>query len=156
MTFAQAVARFAELQPGAGEAEAREALSVVSSVDPRATQLVVASRMYEDFDIERTLHGVACAILLLVGEVELGGLVRDQDVAFLTACAPSARVVRILGGGHGIVSGEPAETVHAEIIDFSSSFHLLAACRANSKLPRNRSKPVGTNSQAGDTASTTC
>jgi pimeloyl-ACP methyl ester carboxylesterase len=124
LTFAQAVARFTELHPGAGEAEAREAMSVVSSVDPRATQRVVASGIYEDFDIERTLHGVACPILLLVGEVELGGQVRDQDVELVSAYAPSARVVQILGGGHNLVSDEPPETVHAEIIDFLKSLPL--------------------------------
>jgi N-formylmaleamate deformylase len=121
LPFAQAVARFTELQPGTGEAEAREAMSVVSSVDPRATQLVVASRTYEDFDIERTLHGVACPILLLAGEVELGGLVRDQDVEFVSTNSSTARVVRILGGGHGIVWDEPAETVRAQIVNFLES-----------------------------------
>jgi len=121
LTSDQAVTRFTELQPGTGEAEAREAMSVVSSVDPRATQLVVASRQYEDFDLEQTLHAVACPILLLAGEVELGGLIRDQDVEFFRANALRARLVRILGGGHGIVWGEPAETVHAEIVAFLES-----------------------------------
>ena len=127
LTFAQAVARFTELHPDAVEAEAREAMSVVSSVDPRARQLVVGSLTYEDFDIERALRGVACPILVLAGEVELGGLVRDLDVEFVSAIAPSARVVRILGGGHGIVCGDPAETVRAEIVDFLTPLPPLAA-----------------------------
>jgi pimeloyl-ACP methyl ester carboxylesterase len=121
LTAAEAAARFTELKPGASGAEVREAMAVASRVDPRATEQMVASRAYEDFNIEQTLHGVTCPALLMVGELELGSLIRDQDVDFFSTNAPQARIARVPGGGHGILWDETAETVHAEIGGFLES-----------------------------------
>jgi pimeloyl-ACP methyl ester carboxylesterase len=106
---------------GSGEAEAREAMSAVSTVDPRVTEKVVAGRTCEGFNLGETLQSIACPALLLAGEVSLGGLIRDEDIELFSSSLPNARITRISGGGHGIVWDEPARTVNDEIVGFLGS-----------------------------------
>jgi pimeloyl-ACP methyl ester carboxylesterase len=96
-------------------------MSAVSTLDPRATELVVAGRTFEGFDLGETLQSIACPVLLLAGEVGDGGLIRDEDVEFFSSKSPSARVVRVAGGGHGIVWDEPAVAVNNEIVHILGS-----------------------------------
>jgi hypothetical protein len=84
------VARFIEWQPGSGEAEAREAMSAVSTVDPRVTEKVVAGRTCEGFDLGETLQSIACPALLLDRDVSLGGLIRDQDIELFSSSLPKS------------------------------------------------------------------
>jgi len=117
----EAVARFTELCPGAGEADARLALADIASVDPRATAAIVHSRSYEGFDLAQTLRRLTCPVLLLAGSPELGSLVGDEDLEFFSTHTAHARATRVAGGGHGIVDGQPAQVINAEIADFCSS-----------------------------------
>jgi pimeloyl-ACP methyl ester carboxylesterase len=118
LTPAEAVARHMAMNPGTGEAEARQALADVAPVDPRATTAFVDSELYEGFDIEHTLDRVSCPALVLAGNVELGSLVREEDLEFLRAHTAHVRTTRIDGGGHGIVSDEPAGLINTHIADF--------------------------------------
>jgi len=118
----EAVTRFTELYPGAGEADARLALADIASVDPRATAAIVHSRSYEGFDLAQTLRRLTCPVLLLAGSPELGSLVRDEDLEFFSTHTAHARGIRVVGCGHGIGEGQPAQVVHTEIADFCDSF----------------------------------
>jgi pimeloyl-ACP methyl ester carboxylesterase len=117
----KAVTQFTELYPGAGEADARLALADIASVDPRATEPHVHSRSYQGFDLAQTLRRLTCPVLLLAGSPELGSLVRDEDLEFFSTHTAHARATRVAGGGHGIVDGQPAQVINAEIADFCSS-----------------------------------
>ena len=77
--------------------------------------------MFEGFDLDKTLRSIACPALLFAGEVPLGSLVRDEDIELFSSNLPNARVVRISGGGHGIVWDELARSVNDETIRFLES-----------------------------------
>jgi hypothetical protein len=102
------------MNPGTGEAEARQALADVAPVDPWATAAIIEGRLYEGFDIEDTLDRVSCPALVLAGNVKLGSRVREEDLEFLRAHTALVRMTRIASGGHGIVWDEPA-IVNSEV-----------------------------------------
>jgi pimeloyl-ACP methyl ester carboxylesterase len=106
------------MNTGTGEAEARQALADVAPVDPRATAAIIENRTNEGFDIEDTLDRVSCPALVLAGNIELGSLVRDEDLEFLRAHTAQVRTTRIHSGGHGIVWDEPAKIINTEVADF--------------------------------------
>jgi pimeloyl-ACP methyl ester carboxylesterase len=117
LTPAEAMARHIAMNPGTGEAEARQALADVAPVDPWATAAIIEGRLYEGFDIEDTLDRVSCPALVLAGNVKLGSLVREEDLEFLRAHTALVRMTRIASGGQGIVWDEPA-IVNSEVADF--------------------------------------
>lgn len=111
----EASARFLAMNPGTGMADAEQALAAVASLDPRATGQFVGGRCYEGFDIGDTLTAVSCPALLLAGEVELGSLVRDEDLDLFRSRAAQGRAIRIRDCGHGMIWGDSAAPVTAEI-----------------------------------------
>src|SRR5690349_21620525 len=96
------------MNPGTGDADARQALADIAPTDPRATAAFVENLVFEDFDIEHTLNRVVCPALLLAGNLELGSLIREKDLDFFTAHTAHARASRIPSGGHGLLWDEPA------------------------------------------------
>jgi pimeloyl-ACP methyl ester carboxylesterase len=118
LTPSEAVAQFAAMNPGTGDADARQALADIAPTDPRATAAFVENHVFEDSDIEHTLDRVVCPALLLAGNLELGSLIRDKDLDFFTAHTAHGRASRIPGSGHGLLWDEPARTVRTEVTDF--------------------------------------
>jgi pimeloyl-ACP methyl ester carboxylesterase len=106
------------MNPGTDEADARQALADVASTDTRATAAFIENQVFADFDIEHTLERIVCPALLLAGYLELGSLIRENDLDFFTAHTAGARATRIPSGGHGLLWDEPARTVHIEVADF--------------------------------------
>jgi pimeloyl-ACP methyl ester carboxylesterase len=126
LTPAEAMARHMAMNPGTGEAEARQAMADMATVDPRATTALIGGQLYEGFDIEDTLDRVSCPTLVLAGNLELGSLVRDEDLEFLRAHTAHVRTTRIDGGGHGVMWDEPVKIINTEVADF---FGALEAAR---------------------------
>jgi hypothetical protein len=46
------------MNPGTGDADARQALADIAPTDPRATAAFVGNLLFEDFDIEHTVKRI--------------------------------------------------------------------------------------------------
>ncbi len=113
-----AEARFVAMNPGTSEADARQVMADLACLDPRTTQRIVEGRMFEQFELTDTFGALSCPALLLAGETELGGLVRDEDLELFSTHVATGRAERIPGAGHGIIWDAPAETVTARLIEW--------------------------------------
>ena len=58
LTPSEAVAQFTAMNPGTGDADARQALADIAPTDPRATAAFVENLLSEDFDIEHTVKRI--------------------------------------------------------------------------------------------------
>lgn len=121
LTPADAVVRFMTMNPGSSEADARQAMADIAVVDPRTTAQIVSGRTFEGFKLAEVLEALSCPALLLAGEVQLGGLVRDEDMALFSAYTARGRTSRVHGGGHGIIWDPTAATVTAELVQWLST-----------------------------------
>jgi len=145
LTPSEAVTRFTAMNPCTGETEAQQALSMIASLDPGTIGPFLSGRFLEGFDIGLTLEAVSCPALLLAGEVDLGGLVRDEDLEYFVTHTAQGRATRIPGGGHGMVWDDPARSVISQIALFLKSLERVDGSGAearNNNGPRSTTKIV--------------
>ena len=120
-TFEEVVARRKEREPEEQEIDAQNAAKMILGIDPESLAYTLNDRTFENFDLEQVLAQVVCPALLLRGEPELGGLVRDNDVAFLEAHIPQITTIQIGDVGHGIIWGPPGKRTLEHVIRFLNS-----------------------------------
>jgi len=99
--------------PGIDEAGARFEANRISSLDPAVLIYLLSEPPFEDSDLEEVLPLVSCPTLLVYGETDLGGLVRESDATRFKARVPNAKMVQIKGAGHGVIL-EPFRTLTLE------------------------------------------
>lgn len=75
----------------------------------------------EGFDIEQMTRLLRCPTLLVCGQPELGGLVRDSDLTFFESAVPTGTVIRVTAGGHGIIWDQPGQAVLGHVTSFLES-----------------------------------
>ena len=78
-----------------------------SCIDKKAIDVLLEGRYFSELDLAGLLRRVTCPTLLLYGEVERGGLVRESDLAFFLDHAPRAKVQQIKGSGHFLHAEQP-------------------------------------------------
>ena len=78
-----------------------------SCIDKRVIDVLLEGRYFEELDLGGLLRRVTCPTLLLYGEVERGGLVRESDIAFFLGHASAAKVDQIKGSGHFLHAEQP-------------------------------------------------
>jgi pimeloyl-ACP methyl ester carboxylesterase len=103
------------------EAEARRTARMVHSLDPESVAYLLNDRIFERFDLEQVLPQVACPTLLIRGEPELGGVVRDSDVTLLKAHVPHSTTIQIMDVGHGIIWDQPGKKTLEHVTQFLNS-----------------------------------
>lgn len=100
-----------------GEAELPEIESMIRSVDPEFVSVMLNNNFFDDLDLEQAANKVKCPTLLLYGELELQGIVRDSDVEFLKRHIPQIVAHQIKGAGHS-PHWEQTETTLEHINNF--------------------------------------
>ncbi len=120
-TIEEIVARCKERTPELQESDAQSEANMVHSIDPESVAYVLNERNFERFDLEQILPQVACPALLVRGEPELGGGVRDTDVALLQAHIPHVTTIQIRDIGHGIIWEQPGKMTLEHVTQFLNS-----------------------------------
>jgi pimeloyl-ACP methyl ester carboxylesterase len=95
------------LFPGIGTAQIEWFTETFSCVDMKVIDVLLEGHYFEDLDLGNLLKKVTCPVLMLNGEVERGGLVRESDIAFLLNHASVAKVEQIKGSGHFLHAEQP-------------------------------------------------
>lgn|SRR5664280_685777 len=93
--------------PGIDEAGISWFYETISCVDVELVKVLLDGRYFESLQLEELLNKVTCPVLLLYGEVEKGGLIRESDVAFFLAHAPNGTAVQIKDTGHFLHAEQP-------------------------------------------------
>lgn len=120
-TFEEVFARVKERAPEQSEIDAQNDAKMILNIDPESVASIRNDRVFENFDLEQVLPQVTCPALLVRGEPEFGGLVRDNDVALLEAHVPNITTFQIRGEGHGIIWGPPGKTTLEYVTQFLKS-----------------------------------
>ncbi len=120
-TIEEVVARCRERAPELEEIDAQNQAKMIHSIDPESVAYLLNDRFFESFDLEQVLPQVACPALLVRGEPELGGVVRDSDVALLQAHIPHVTTIQIRDIGHGIIWEQPGKMTLEHVTQFLNS-----------------------------------
>lgn len=97
---------------------ARAAAADLHRLDPVMVDDLLDDRDSDGFDIEEMTRQMRCPTLLLSGQPDLGGLVRDDDMAFFQSAVPTGTAIRVAGGCHGIIWERWGQTVLDHITRF--------------------------------------
>jgi pimeloyl-ACP methyl ester carboxylesterase len=105
--------------------DVREATSIrfgaacLKRVDPELWTPLLAGRWLEDFDFRANLSQIRCAVLLLQGSLEQGGMVRDEDAALIERLLADCTYVHLPQAGHLIHNLLPELTLRivSEFLD---------------------------------------
>jgi len=108
---------FTALFPDIDEAGWQGMGSMVQSCDPEFLSVMLNNQFFEGLDLEETASKVRCPTLLLYGELELWGVVRDSDVEFLKQTIPQTISLCIEGAGHA-PHWDQTETTLGHITNF--------------------------------------
>lgn len=84
---------------------------MLKQVDPKILQQLQAGRYFEGLDLEKVLKNVKCPVLLLYGNQDRGGLVRESDLEFFQTHVRNGKAVLIAEGGHFLSSDSPARVL---------------------------------------------
>jgi pimeloyl-ACP methyl ester carboxylesterase len=120
-TVEEVLARLKELAPQQPEIDAQNDAQMILNIDPKSITYILNDQIFENFDLEEVLPQVACPTLLVRGQPEVGGVVRDSDVALLEAHLPHITTIQIRDVGHGIISGPPGKTTLEYVTQFLNS-----------------------------------
>jgi pimeloyl-ACP methyl ester carboxylesterase len=125
-SLSEVIARVKEREPELEEIEAQNKAQRILNIDPESVAYILNDRVFEKFDLEKVLSRVTGPALLIRGEPELDGMVRDNDVALLETYMPHLTTVQIRDAGHGIIWGPAGETTLAHLTKFLNSQQSLA------------------------------
>jgi pimeloyl-ACP methyl ester carboxylesterase len=106
-----APAVLSELIPGIDEAGIQSFDEMLSTVDPEFVRTLLDDRYFEGLDTRRLLNKVTCPTLMLYGEIDKGGVVRDRDVEFFLAHTPYGLALPIKDAGHLLQWDQPARVL---------------------------------------------
>jgi pimeloyl-ACP methyl ester carboxylesterase len=120
-TLEEVVARRKELEPEVPELVAQNDAKMIRNLDPESVAYFLSDRLFEGFDLELLLPNVVCPALMVRGEPELDGVVRDSDVALLKAHIPHIITMQVKGIGHAICWGAPGKTTLEHVTQFLNS-----------------------------------
>lgn len=116
-SFEHILLRCGDWAPAASEAAVSSLAEQLAAVTPEAIQVNLEDRLQGDFDFAEALRTVRVPLLLLRGEWGKGSVVREEDAALVTACAPQATAIQFPGAGHNL-HWERREQVARALLDF--------------------------------------
>jgi pimeloyl-ACP methyl ester carboxylesterase len=117
-TIEAVVRRVQEREPELLAMDAQAKAKRILNIDPESVGYILNDRVFEDFDLDQVLSKVACPALLVRGEPEVGGVVRNSDVELLAAHIPHIASIQISGEGHGIIWGPAGQTTLEHVTRF--------------------------------------
>ena len=78
----------------------------LSHVDPDVVLTILEDRHIEGYDTDALLRQIACPVLLIQGNPELGAALNDEDMKYMVERIQSCAIVHMQDVGHGLPSGE--------------------------------------------------
>lgn len=97
--------------PGIDEGGIQWFEEMLAGVDPEVIKASLDDNYLDGLKWEELLAKVACPILMLYGEFERGGLVRENDVGFFLANTQKGTATLIKDSGHVIHTEQPARVL---------------------------------------------
>jgi pimeloyl-ACP methyl ester carboxylesterase len=102
-------------------------------LDPEMlTAVIEFDGMHEEYDCERLFPCIACPVLVIGGNPELGGSLTDEEIETATSLLPDARVVRLKTVGHSLDYPEKGPLLLA----MTSFLDELAQAGSHNKAPK--------------------
>jgi len=71
-----------------------------STLDPEFVKTHLEDRYLDGMDTNDALEKITCPALMIYGEIDKGGVVRDSDAEFFRAHIPNGKAVQIKDAGH--------------------------------------------------------
>lgn len=93
---------FSKLLPNIDEEGRRFLEDSLSTLDPEFVKILLEDRYLEGMDTQAVLEKITCPTLMLYGEIEKGGVVREKDAEFFRVHIPNGKAVQIMDAGHMI------------------------------------------------------
>jgi len=104
---------FRGIFPGIDEKRVHWFAETIDRVDPEAVRPLLDGRYFDGLDLQKLLARAYCPVLMLYGEPELGGMVRESDVRFFRAHTGDGTVVQIKESGHNLQMDQPERVLTA-------------------------------------------
>lgn len=95
-------AGFREAYPKAGDAVVAMMTTTLSTNDPDTWGQVLDGSAFDGHEPDALLRAIRCPLMILYGDVELGGRLRPDDLDRIRRLAPAAELVHVPGVGHGV------------------------------------------------------
>ncbi|MBK9927843.1 MAG: alpha/beta hydrolase [Anaerolineales bacterium] len=102
---------FSELFPNIDEAGRRYFEETYSGLDPRYVKTAIVGGYLDGVDLQTVMEKIACPALLIYGEVDKGGLVRESDVEFFKTHVNNGTAIQIKDTGHLFHMDQPVKTL---------------------------------------------
>jgi pimeloyl-ACP methyl ester carboxylesterase len=96
----------AEHYPKMDEQRRKSRAVTLSHVDPDVVLTILEDRHIEGYDTDALLRQIACRVLLIQGNPELGAALQDDDMKFMVERIQNCDIVQMQDIGHGLPSGE--------------------------------------------------
>jgi pimeloyl-ACP methyl ester carboxylesterase len=96
---------------GIDEAGIRYWEEMISQVDPEFVKTQLEDRYFDGMDTQAVLQKITCPTLMLYGEIDKGGVVRDKDVEFFSAHVSNGKTIQIKDAGHLLHLDQPAKVL---------------------------------------------
>jgi pimeloyl-ACP methyl ester carboxylesterase len=100
-----------EMFPNIDEKGMRDFEEAHSGLDPKFIKTQLEGRQLDGENLQTILEKIACPTLLLYGEVDKGGIVRNQDVEFFKAHIRNGSAIQIKDTGHLFHMDQPARVL---------------------------------------------
>jgi pimeloyl-ACP methyl ester carboxylesterase len=120
-SFEEVMARCKEFAPANDEAATRSMAQWIYAVDPQFVTSVLQDQLFKDYRPEELLPQVVCPTLLVYGEVGLGSVMNEADLAFFKEHVPRGIAVQVSGAGHDVPWGEPGQVTRGHVAQFLNS-----------------------------------
>jgi pimeloyl-ACP methyl ester carboxylesterase len=78
----------------------------LSNVDPAVIKIQLENGHVQGYDPDSLLWQIACPVLLLQGNPQLGAALRQEDAAYMSARMRNCEIVHMQDTGHGLPAGE--------------------------------------------------
>jgi pimeloyl-ACP methyl ester carboxylesterase len=104
---------FTILFPGIDDEGIHHLEDGLARVDPQFLKTIIDDCLLEGWALEAALEGIACATLMLYGDVEKGGVVREKDVEFFRNHVSKGDAILIKDAGHLLQFDQPAKVLQA-------------------------------------------
>jgi pimeloyl-ACP methyl ester carboxylesterase len=118
--FDTMVARIRDRMPNASDEEVIGTANYIIPIARGTVETALREEIWQGVDLPRALQQINCPTMMLHGDWDVGGAMREEDVALFKANCPSAQVVRIPGADHGLKVQEQPDVVLQPITTFLS------------------------------------
>jgi len=101
----------AEQYPKMDAQRRKDRAQTLSHVDPEVVATILDDRHIEGYDTDALLRQIACRVLLIQGNPELGAALNGEDMIYMAERIQNCEIVHMPDIGHGLPSGEPLSSV---------------------------------------------